>query len=103
MPRPRATAAAASVPGEGRGCQFIKRGGALDHLDAARIGQPAQPELDRIDAGRRRELVGEAFDREAVRDLAGRADFRRPQRRVLQPVHDHLHGCRPRRADRRSG
>ena len=44
--------------------------------------------------GRRRQLVDEALDRKAIGRLAGRADRRRPQRRVLQPMRDDLDAVR---------
>jgi hypothetical protein len=71
-----------------------QRGGAFDHLDAAAIGKPAQAELDRIEPRRRRELVREAFHRETIGRLAGRADRCRTQRGILQPVDEHLEAVR---------
>ena len=50
----------------------------------------------------RRQLVDEALDREAVGDLARRADVRGPQRRRPSQCAVHLDRVRRRRADRRS-
>src|SRR5258706_3766807 len=52
---------------------FHHRRHALDQLDAARILETAQAKLDRVDARRCRQLVGEALDRKAIGRLAGRA------------------------------
>ena len=51
---------------------------------------PAQPELDRIEPCRHRELVGEALDSEAIGRLPGRADWRGAQRGIFQPVDEDL-------------
>ena len=80
MPRPRATAASVGARATA-GLPFHHRGRALDDLDAARVLQPAQPKLDRIEPGRGRQLVDEALDREAIGRLAGRAERGRTQRR----------------------
>ena len=44
--------------------------------------------VHRIHACGRRDLVGEAFDRKTLRDLAGRAQVRQLQRRVLDQMRD---------------
>ena len=64
---------------------------APDRLDAARIGQSTQPEFDRVEPGRRREFVGETLDGKAIGRLSRRADWRRPQRRIFEPMGQHLH------------
>ena len=72
------------------GLPFHHRRHAPDQLDAARIVEAAQAKLDRVDARRRRQLIGEALDRKTIGRLAGRAQRRRPQRRFFQPMHDDL-------------
>jgi hypothetical protein len=71
-----------------------QRRGAPDHLDAALILQTAQAEFDRIEPGRGRKLVGEALDRETIGRLARRADRRRTQRRIFEPMDQHLNVVR---------
>jgi hypothetical protein len=71
MPRPRATAASLAAPGDGRDCHFIILATRFDQLDAARIFEAAQAKLDRVDARRSRQFVGEALDRETIGRLAG--------------------------------
>jgi hypothetical protein len=41
-------------------------GGRLDHRPRARIGEMREPERNRIDAGRGRELIHEGFEREYI-------------------------------------
>ncbi len=69
---------------------FHQRGGAPDNLDRTRVLQAAQAKFDWIDAGRGGQFIDEAFDGEAVRRLAGRADGGRAQRRVLEPMRNDL-------------
>ena len=92
MPRPRATAAFWSGHRRRPRLPIHHRGRALDDLDAARVLEPAQAKLDRIEAGRRGQLVDEALDREAVGRLAGRAQRSGTQRRILEPMRDDLDG-----------
>ena len=83
MPRPQhLPLSTAPGLGEGRACQSIIRC-ALEHFEGAWDPEAAQPECDRVDAGRVRQLIGEAFHGEAVGDLAGRAQIRNSAGSVL--------------------
>ena len=62
----------------------VRRG--LQHLDAARILHVLEPKLDRVDPGRRRQLVHERLVRVGVLHAARRANPRRPERRRVEPV-----------------
>src|SRR5438034_715322 len=61
-------------------------GEALQQLDAARIVEVAQPEVERIHADGRSELVDEALVRESVLHSSRRADPRRAEGRLGEPV-----------------
>ena len=70
--------------------QPARRAADSNHGPAARVGEAGQPVLDRVPAGRGRELVHERFGREHVEECAERAERGRAQRHVQQPVVDHL-------------
>ena len=74
--------AAAAGRGDGRGCQPM-RAATRFRPRCPRVGEPAQPELQRVHPASGGDLVGERFHREGVGDLAGRAGARyaaaRPQ------------------------
>jgi hypothetical protein len=82
MPRPVRIAADVSGDAARARLPAHARGHALQHLDGARIGEPAQPELHGIGLGHRGDLVHERLHREGVGDLARRADGRGAERRV---------------------
>ena len=69
----------------------------LDHGPGPRVGEAGQPVLDRVPAGRGRELVHERLGREHVEERAEGAERGRAQRHVQQPVVD-----RPGRRESRS-
>ena len=59
---------------------------ALQHFDAARIGEIREPPLERIALRSDGELVAETFDSKAIGNLAGRANVGGPQGRRLVPM-----------------
>ena len=94
MPRPRARPAVARAGRRGR--TRLPAGRArrrLEHRHRARIAEVAEPEAQRIGAGRRRQLVHEGLVGEGVLRRAEPAQRRHPQRRPIQGVHDHAVGA----------
>ena len=73
-----------------RGFQLASFRSALDALEPARILRFRTRILERIDAGRRRDLVEEALVAERVLHPPRRADPRRPERRFGEPVRGRL-------------
>ena len=75
----RAIALFASLPAGRLRCR-------LDHFAGTRVLQVPEPEFDRIDVGRRGELIHERFDREDVGKRPERAQRRNPKRHIGDEV-----------------
>src|SRR2546422_11354997 len=79
-----------SLPRRRASLPLRRRGRRLEHLDAARVLEVPQAELDWVGAGRRRQLVHERLVRIGVLHAPGRADPGRTERRRFEPVYERV-------------